>query len=242
MVLQQICCFGRTAKQTHRWFNRTEGSVMRLFGEQYIAAKKTNNIYVPLMVLTHLHYCDVIMGAMTSQITGLTIVYPIDNSDTDQRKHQSSAPLCAGNSPLTGEFPAQMASNAENVSIWWCHYAKANSEALVYCTSLRWSRRWTVQKVSYFPRLNFDFAAQFSLYHSLSHFNSLWPGGTKPLRESMLKIHQWVPVAFTWGRFLRKCSKISIHDLSLKLQDYICAQQLCITDHLCGEFVVQSGQ
>ena len=27
--------------------------------------------------------------------------------------------LCAGNSPVTGEFPAQMASNAENVSIWW---------------------------------------------------------------------------------------------------------------------------
>ena len=23
----------------------------------------------------------------------------------------------------TGEFPAQMASNAENVSIWWRHYA-----------------------------------------------------------------------------------------------------------------------
>ena len=27
--------------------------------------------------------------------------------------------LFAGNSPVTGEFPAQMASNAENVSIWW---------------------------------------------------------------------------------------------------------------------------
>ena len=27
--------------------------------------------------------------------------------------------LCAGNSPGTGEFPAQMASNAENV--WWRH-------------------------------------------------------------------------------------------------------------------------
>ena len=27
--------------------------------------------------------------------------------------------LCAGNSPGTSEFPAQMASNAENVSIWW---------------------------------------------------------------------------------------------------------------------------
>ena len=29
---------------------------------------------------------------------------------------------CAGNSPGTGEFPAQMASNAENVSIWWRHH------------------------------------------------------------------------------------------------------------------------
>ena len=30
--------------------------------------------------------------------------------------------LCEGNSPVTGEFPAQRASNMENVSIWWCHY------------------------------------------------------------------------------------------------------------------------
>ena len=30
--------------------------------------------------------------------------------------------LCTGNSPGTGEFPAQMASNAENVSIWWRHH------------------------------------------------------------------------------------------------------------------------
>ena len=30
--------------------------------------------------------------------------------------------LCAGNSPGTGEFPAQRASYAENVSIWWRHH------------------------------------------------------------------------------------------------------------------------
>ena len=30
--------------------------------------------------------------------------------------------LCAGNSPGTGEFPTQMASYAENVSIWWRHH------------------------------------------------------------------------------------------------------------------------
>ena len=33
------------------------------------------------------------------------------------------AGLCEGNSPKTGEFPAQMSSNAENVSIWWRHHA-----------------------------------------------------------------------------------------------------------------------
>ena len=30
--------------------------------------------------------------------------------------------LCVGNSPGTGEFPAQMSSYAENVSIWWRHH------------------------------------------------------------------------------------------------------------------------
>ena len=30
--------------------------------------------------------------------------------------------LCVGKSPVTGEFPAQMASNAENDSIWWRHH------------------------------------------------------------------------------------------------------------------------
>ena len=33
--------------------------------------------------------------------------------------------LCVGNSPGTGEFPAQMASYAENVSIWWRHHVKS---------------------------------------------------------------------------------------------------------------------
>ena len=36
--------------------------------------------------------------------------------------------LCAGNSPVTGEFPAQWASNAENVSIWWHHHGQTYSQ------------------------------------------------------------------------------------------------------------------
>ena len=39
------------------------------------------------------HYNEVIMGAIASQITSLTIVYSIVYSDADQRKHQSSASL-----------------------------------------------------------------------------------------------------------------------------------------------------
>ena len=39
------------------------------------------------------HYNDVIMGAIASQITSLTIVYSIVYSDADERKHESSASL-----------------------------------------------------------------------------------------------------------------------------------------------------
>ena len=31
--------------------------------------------------------------------------------------------ICVGNSPGTGDFPAQRASDAENVSVWWRHHA-----------------------------------------------------------------------------------------------------------------------
>ena len=39
------------------------------------------------------HYGDVIMGAIASQITSVTVVYSTVYSDADQRKHQSSASL-----------------------------------------------------------------------------------------------------------------------------------------------------
>ena len=76
------------------------------------------------------------MRTMASQITSLTIVYSTVYSAADERKHQSAAWLAfgrgihkrsvtglyEGNSPVTSEFPAQRASNAENVSIWWRHH------------------------------------------------------------------------------------------------------------------------
>ena len=51
------------------------------------------NWYISMSSCSLLHYDDVIMGAMASQITSLTIVYSTVYSDADQRKHQSSASL-----------------------------------------------------------------------------------------------------------------------------------------------------
>ena len=59
-------------------------------------------------------HSGVIMSMMASQITNVSIAYSTVYSGPDQ-------------GPLWGEFtddvPAQRASNAENVSIWWRHHA-----------------------------------------------------------------------------------------------------------------------
>ena len=99
-----------------------------------------------------LHYSDVIMDAMASQITRVSKRISL-KSERKQNlllrkcmrrclrsiglfcllnrlcgcRSKKASKLhvtgpCAGNSPGTGEFPAQMASYAENVSIWWRHH------------------------------------------------------------------------------------------------------------------------
>ena len=62
--------------------------------------------------------------------------------------------LCEGNSPATGEFPAQRASNAENVSIWWRQHAVGihpmnyvHAWFASYCGSL-W---WTIDRFDPYP-------------------------------------------------------------------------------------------
>ena len=67
------------------------------------------------------HYNDVIMSAMASQITSLTIIYSIVHSGADQRQHQSSASLAfvrgvhrwPVNSPHKGPVTRK---------IWWRHH------------------------------------------------------------------------------------------------------------------------
>ena len=49
--------------------------------------------HMDMHVALQAHYTDIMMGAMASQITSLTIVYSTVYSGADQRKHQSSASL-----------------------------------------------------------------------------------------------------------------------------------------------------
>ena len=50
-------------------------------------------------------------------------------------KHRATG-FCAGNSPVTGEFPAQRASNAENDSIWWRHHETSTKDKQQSVTNL----------------------------------------------------------------------------------------------------------
>ena len=68
------------------------------------------------------HYSDAIMGAMASQITGVSIVYSTVYSGAGQRKHQSSASLAfkgnsPGNSPHKGPITRKMFP-FDNVIMW----------------------------------------------------------------------------------------------------------------------------
>ena len=94
---------------------------------------------LPVRSYKFVHYCDVIMGGMASDITSLTIVYSWKRSFRCRSKKISKlriTGICARNSPVNGEFPVEMASNAENVSIRWRHHGCAkvqlNLKAYMY--------------------------------------------------------------------------------------------------------------
>ena len=66
------------------------------------------------------HYSDVIMSAMASQITGVSVVCLF--SHRSKKASKVRVTVCEGNSPVIGEFPEQGASYAENISMWWRHH------------------------------------------------------------------------------------------------------------------------
>ena len=93
--------------------------------------------YISQKELTH--YDDVIMAwwRLKSPASRFFIQQFIRAQIKENITKFRVAGLCARNSPGTGEFLAQMASNAENVSIWWRHHGGAATSSV------------TVSRVSY---------------------------------------------------------------------------------------------
>ena len=89
--------------------------------EVYVRAGRLANYDEPAWIINH--YSDVIIGAMASQITGVSIVYSAVCSSADEKiKAPHHWPLW-GKSTDGWWIPLkQRASNAENVSIWWRHH------------------------------------------------------------------------------------------------------------------------
>ena len=79
----------------------------------------------PQNITTVTHYIDVIMTTMASQSTRLAgcLLNRLFRRRSKKTSKLRVTGLCAGNSPGLVNSPAQMASNAENVSIWWRQHA-----------------------------------------------------------------------------------------------------------------------
>ena len=83
------------------------------------------------------HYSDAIMSVTASQITSVSVVYLYRlfrrRSKKTSKLHFTG--LCEGNSPVTGEFPSQRASNSEDffhlMTSSWLHFRHFMSDLLL---------------------------------------------------------------------------------------------------------------
>ena len=127
-------------------------------------------------------YSGVIMSAMASQISGISIVYSTVCSGADQRKHQSPVSLAFVRGIHC--FPTQRASNAENgpfddviminslrrndpkhpVSLFQCIFCENIINSLWLNDALWWYKMWV----------------------KVGSGNGSLPDGTKPLPEPLL--------------------------------------------------------
>ena len=92
--------------------------------------------------------------------------------------------LCVGNSPVTGEFPAKRASNAQNVSIWWRHH---EFTPLIIHRVLAWYYWHGSSEIRHVAR---------QLLRGLLTIHSVW---------------QWsLCNSFQWSSSIRKCNRTNV--------------------------------
>ena len=80
----------------------------------------------PVMRLSPLHWRHNGRDSVSNHQPRDCLLYRLFRRRSKKTSELRATGLCAGNSPGTGEFPAQMASYAEKVSIWWRHHVHIN--------------------------------------------------------------------------------------------------------------------
>ena len=156
---------------------------------------------------------------------------------------------CEGNSQWTGEFPAQMASNAENVSIWWrhnskwlqVHFRKITIKTMVMAypvmvTLIGWHRLgrsddymntvyWQLTETEL--RIRFKHKGQI-----IAHYNTLWTTHV----EHMMPVHQnpwyWLCSISKFLSDMRKDFTTCV--MSMWRNCINCRYILCVQQHIKG--------
>ena len=147
----------------------------------------------------------VIMGAMASQITGVSIVHSTVCSGTNQRKVQSSASLAfvRGISLVTGEVPTQRSSIAKNVSIWWCHH-EYSSTVIHSKVVIFWN-----------PPINYD-RPYIRLYNTLSYETYCNQGSISTREAGFALVAGWYvsvrPSSFNKNDIIKSKIKRNVND------------------------------
>ena len=110
----------------------------------WCSAQVTNRHDIECVV--HKHYNDVIMSAMASQLTSLTIVYSSVYSGADQRKHQSSASLAFVRGirrwPVNSLHQRQVTREMfsfDDVIMCVLFRSRFKTRAIFHCQELRWN-------------------------------------------------------------------------------------------------------
>ena len=86
--------------------------------------------------------------------------------------------LCAGNSQGAGEFPAQLASYAENIPIWWRHHALRILLWRNERCARGYNRLWHVSLVAKKVKLSQTWIEKNGIMHSYhENLKSSWGGG-----------------------------------------------------------------
>ena len=130
------------------------------------------------------HYNDVIMGAIASLITSLTIVYASVYSSAYQRKHQGSASLAFVRGIHRGhKWPV----TAENVSIRWRHHEIPEMGKVFQCQDviMQFVALWTLHNLCWFETLQESGFRRVSINDNTF---SLFNGEVLPLATTCLRI------------------------------------------------------